>query len=77
MFGISEFSAVINPPQTGILAVGTSKLKFNAEMQVQTELSFCLSFDERCVTMDRAIKFLNTLNYFISNPTLLNEPSQF
>ena len=28
MFGISEFSAVINPPQIGILAVGKSQTKF-------------------------------------------------
>ena len=26
MFGISEFSAIINPPQCGILAVGGSRL---------------------------------------------------
>jgi pyruvate/2-oxoglutarate dehydrogenase complex dihydrolipoamide acyltransferase (E2) component len=77
MFGITKFSAVINPPQIGILAVGSSQLKFNSEMKPETNLSFSLSFDERCVSMDRAIKFLNALSYFISNPALMNEPTQF
>ncbi len=71
MFGIKEFSAVINPPQVGILAVGTSQLKFNQDMKPQTEISLTLSYDERCVSLDRAMKFLNTLNYFIANPELL------
>lgn len=76
MFGISEFTAVINPPQVGILAVGTSKSKFNLDMKVQTEINFSLSFDERCVSLDRASKFLNTVNYFLNNPEILIEPSQ-
>lgn len=76
MFGITEFSAVINPPQAGILAVGKSQLKLNLDMQKQTEVAFTLSFDERCLDMDRAIKFLNSFNYFINNPSLLIEPTQ-
>jgi pyruvate/2-oxoglutarate dehydrogenase complex dihydrolipoamide acyltransferase (E2) component len=81
MFGITDFTAVINPPQVGILAVGTSKRKLNVEDLTGapvTEVSFNLSFDERCVSMDRAIKFLNTLSYFIANPDLLaDEFEQF
>lgn len=76
MFGVKEFSAVINPPQVGILAVGTSQLKFNEEMKVQTEMSFTLSYDERCVSLDRAMHFLTTLNYFIANPDLLVDKTQ-
>jgi dihydrolipoamide dehydrogenase-binding protein of pyruvate dehydrogenase complex len=77
MFGVKEFSAVINPPQVGILAVGSSQTKFNAQMQAQTEMSLTLSYDERCVSLDRAMKFLTTLNYFLANPDVLvdrNEP---
>ena len=71
MFGISEFSAVINPPQVAILAVGKSQLKFNTNMEKQTEISLTLSYDERCCGLDRAQTFMNTINYFLSNPDLL------
>ncbi|CAF0764083.1 unnamed protein product [Brachionus calyciflorus] len=71
MFGISEFSAVINPPQIAIMAVGKSQLKFNTNMKKQTEITLTLSYDERCCSLDRAQKFLNTLNYLLANPELL------
>lgn len=76
MFGVSEFSAVINPPQTAILAVGGSKNTFNVEMKEQTEASFTLSYDARCVDLDRAYKFMNTFKYFLANPDLLIEQTQ-
>lgn len=76
MFGVTQFSAVINPPQIAILAVGKSQLKFNQDMQKQTEIALTLSYDERCCSMDRAMKFLSTLNYFIANPELLVEKTQ-
>jgi len=78
MFGISEFSAVINPPQVAILAVGKSELKFNPDdtSKTQTEINFNMSFDERCVSLDRAGKFLSNLNYFLANPSILNEATQ-
>lgn len=76
MFGISEFSAVINPPQTAILAVGGSKPTFNTDMVKQTEMSFTLSYDARCVDLDKAFKFMNTFKYFLVNPDLLVEQKQ-
>ena len=76
MFGITEFSAVINPPQAAILAVGSSKITFNTDMQIQTEVSFTLSYDARCVELDRAFKFMNTFKYLLANPDLLNEHTQ-
>jgi len=76
MFGISEFSAVINPPQTAILAVGGSKATFNTDIIKQTEMSFTLSYDARCVNLDRAFKFMNTFKYFLANPDLLVEQIQ-
>ena len=76
MFGVTEFSAVINPPQIGILAVGKSQLKFNTDMKVQNEVTVTLSYDERCVSLDQAMKFLTTLKYFIANPELLQEQNE-
>jgi pyruvate/2-oxoglutarate dehydrogenase complex dihydrolipoamide acyltransferase (E2) component len=76
MFGISQFTAVINPPQVAILAVGTSQSKLNIDLKKQTEMTLCLCYDERCVSVDRAKTFLNSLNYFIANPDLLVEKTQ-
>lgn len=76
MFGISEFSAVINPPQTAILAVGGSKQIFNTDMEKQSEASFTLSYDARCVDLTKAFKFMNTFKYFLANPDLLVEQTQ-
>lgn len=76
MFGVKEFSAVINPPQIAILAVGKSQVKFTEEMKTRTEVTLTLSYDERCCSADRAMKFLDTLNYFLSNPGLLVEKEQ-
>lgn len=76
MFGIKEFTAVINPPQIGILAVGKSQLKFSPELKKQTVTTFCLCYDERHVGLDRAKKFLNSLNYFLTNPELLVDQNQ-
>jgi pyruvate/2-oxoglutarate dehydrogenase complex dihydrolipoamide acyltransferase (E2) component len=77
MFGITEFSAVINPPQIAIMAVGKSQSKLNPiDMKPQTEIAFTLSYDERCVDPNRAFKFMSTLNYMIANPELLVEQTQ-
>lgn len=76
MFGINNFSAVINPPQIAIMAIGKSQSKFNEDMKVVSEVHYTISYDERCVSLDRAMKFTNTFSYFISNPELLNEQGQ-
>ncbi len=76
MFGISDFSAVINPPQVAIMAVGKSQAKFNEDMKACTSMAFTISYDERCVDLDRAFKFANTFSYLLANPDLLNEQSQ-
>lgn len=42
MFGISEFSAIINPPQTAILAVGTGRSELG---KFQTIVSLAIKFN--------------------------------
>jgi pyruvate/2-oxoglutarate dehydrogenase complex dihydrolipoamide acyltransferase (E2) component len=76
MFGIKQFSAVINPPQVGILAVGGVESKFNIKNELENEISFTLSYDQRCVDTVNAMRFMKTLNYFIENPNILNEQTQ-
>jgi len=72
MFGIREFSAVINPPQYCILAIGGSKRKFlpqeNNELEVATMMTVQMSSDARHVSQTDAIQFLETFKENMSNP---------
>nr|AAH67730.1 Zgc:66110 protein [Danio rerio] len=72
MFGISEFSAVINPPQACILAVGGSRteLSLSAEDTLQTQhtLTVTLSSDARLVDDELASRFLETFRSNLERP---------
>lgn len=82
MFGIHEFSAVINPPQAAILAVGGGIKKVvptewvdGAEEQpkpgVRTVMTARLSADRRVVDEATAGMFLSALRHYLSKPELL------
>ncbi len=48
MFGIDEFTAIINPPQVGILAVGAGSMEVCPETgKPATIMKSTLSFDRR------------------------------
>jgi len=74
MFGVSEFSAVINPPQACILAVGSGvpgfKLDDTMPKQITTMTSR-LSADRRVVDEPTAAAFLQAYAHYIANPNLL------
>ena len=71
MFGITEFSAVINPPQVCIMAIGTSRLVPDADGNPITKMTVTLSSDARVVDDDLAARFLEVFKEVIENPTLL------
>lgn len=71
MYGIAEFSAVINPPQACILAVGTSRQVLDLEGQPQTEMTVTLSADARIVDDVLAARFLDVFRDIVENPTLM------
>ena len=55
MYGIKEFSAVINPPQGCILAVGSGEKRpivINDEISISTIMTVTLSCDHRVVEVD-------------------------
>ena len=54
MFGISEFTAVINPPQACILAVGGSRAVLNQDARAETQMTVTLSADARIVDAETA-----------------------
>ncbi|NWU20116.1 ODPX protein, partial [Dyaphorophyia castanea] len=80
MFGISDFTAVINPPQACILAVGRARpeLKIvedeegNEKLEQHQLMTVTLSSDGRVVDDELASKFLETLKANIENPMRLS-----
>ena len=67
MFGISQFCAVINPPQAAILAVGRALLRPDlAELMTVT-----LSYDARAIGEEEAALFVESLTEFLRDPGLM------
>lgn len=74
MFGVSDFNAIINPPQAGILAVGAIKKKpivVNDEIQVGSVLRCSLSADHRVIDGAVAATWLAAFQQFIEDPLKL------
>ncbi|MBS0586214.1 MAG: 2-oxo acid dehydrogenase subunit E2, partial [Verrucomicrobia bacterium] len=74
MYGISSFSAVINPPQAAILAVGAIKEKAivkNSKIEIGNILKVTLSSDHRVIDGVDAAEFLVTLRRLLENPAAL------
>jgi pyruvate dehydrogenase E2 component (dihydrolipoamide acetyltransferase) len=77
MFGISSFSAVINPPQACILAVGGGIQRVVApaagttQPRIVTTMTVQLSSDRRVVDEATAAQFLQVFQYYLSNPKLI------
>ncbi|XP_067142132.1 pyruvate dehydrogenase protein X component, mitochondrial-like [Centruroides vittatus] len=68
MYGITEFTAVINPPQSSILAVGTLQSKPDENGKVKTVVTGTLSFDGRAVDETSAARFLKAFQDNLENP---------
>jgi pyruvate dehydrogenase E2 component (dihydrolipoamide acetyltransferase) len=71
MFGIEEFTAIINPPNACILAVGAIRdvpVVKNGEVVPGKRMKVTLSSDHRVVDGAKAAQFLNTVRQMIENP---------
>ncbi len=74
MFGIEEFTAIINPPEGAILAVGAMSPKpvaRNNEIIVRQMMRVTMSCDHRVVDGATGAKFLQTFKKTLENPLLL------
>ncbi|KAG8233942.1 hypothetical protein J437_LFUL005148 [Ladona fulva] len=71
MYGITEFSAIINPPQCGILAVGSGLLGVGETGKLCTKMSATLSYDGRAIGEDDAAEFLDNLRNVLEDPSRL------
>ncbi|MDI6400746.1 pyruvate dehydrogenase complex dihydrolipoamide acetyltransferase [Balneolaceae bacterium ANBcel3] len=71
MFGIEEFTAIINPPNAAILAVGAIRdvpVVENGEVVPGKRMKVTLSSDHRVVDGAKAAEFLNTVRKLLENP---------
>lgn len=74
MFGITDFCAIINPPQSCILAVGgleEAPLVKNGQIVAGKKMSLMLSADHRVVDGTDAARFIKCVQKYLENPALL------
>jgi pyruvate dehydrogenase E2 component (dihydrolipoamide acetyltransferase) len=74
MFGIDQFTAIINPPEAGILAIGGVEEKpvvVNGALEVRQRMRVTMSCDHRAVDGATGAKFLQTVRQYFENPLSL------
>jgi len=74
MMEIEQFTAIINPPEAGILAIGAIEERpvvVEGTIQVRKRLRVTMSCDHRVVDGAAGARFLQTLRRMIENPLML------
>jgi pyruvate dehydrogenase E2 component (dihydrolipoamide acetyltransferase) len=74
MFGIDQFTAIINPPEAAIIAIGSSEDKLvviDGEPVVRKRIRLTMSCDHRIIDGAVGAKFLQTLRRLVENPLML------
>ena len=74
MYGIEEFSAIINPPHASILAVGAGIESFvpvNKQPVLRTQMKCTLSCDHRAIDGAVGAQLLSAFRAFIEEPALM------
>ena len=73
MFGIHEFTGVINPPEAGILAVGAvadRPVAVDGAVRVRPQMKMTMSCDHRVIDGAQGSRFLATLQGILEEPLL-------
>jgi pyruvate dehydrogenase E2 component (dihydrolipoamide acetyltransferase) len=74
MFGIDQFTAIINPPETGILAIGGVEERpvlIDGQLEVRQRMRVTMSCDHRAIDGATGAKFLQTVRRYMENPLSL------
>ncbi len=74
MFGIDEFTAIINPPDSGILAIGTISDEVfieNGEILSKKMMKVTMSCDHRVIDGATGARFLQTFKQYLENPVAM------
>ena len=75
MFGIKEFTAIINPPEAGILAVGganATPVVRDGEITVRNIMQVTMSCDHRVIDGATGAKFLQTFKRMLEQPGMMS-----
>lgn len=71
MYGVQEFTAIINPPEGAILAVGAARAEpvvIDGALEIRHRLRYTLSADHRIIDGALAAQFLATLTGLLERP---------
>lgn len=74
MYGVTDFAAIINPPQSAILAIGGIEERpcvKGGQVVVGKRMNLILSADHRVLDGAEAAKFIKTVQKYLENPSLL------
>jgi pyruvate dehydrogenase E2 component (dihydrolipoamide acetyltransferase) len=74
MFGIENFTSIINPPQSGILSVGACERRpvvIDDELAIATMMTVTLGMDHRCMDGVVGARFIQTFKTIIECPVML------
>lgn len=74
MFGIEEFTAIINPPNSAILAVGAAMMKpvvLDGQVGVRERMKVTMSCDHRVIDGAAGAQYLQTLLQYLEQPLRL------
>ena len=74
MFGIEQFTAIINPPEAAIFAVGSAAPKAvvrDGEIVIRNVMNVTMSCDHRVIDGATGAKFLQTFKQMLENPILM------
>ena len=74
MYGVESFSAILNPPQVGILAVGAAisePVVVAGAVEIANTIKMTLSVDHRPVDGVMAAQWLQLFKTLIENPALI------
>ena len=79
MFDLDDFVAIINPPESAILAVGkiaktpvvVTDEDGEDQIVIKSMCALCLSYDHRIIDGAEAVKFLQKVKSYLQNPVLL------
>ena len=75
MYGLDSFSAVINPPEAAILALGAAKEQpaaWQGNIALRWQMTATLAVDHRAVDGITLAKFLNEFRQLLENPLVLS-----
>ena len=74
MFGIDQFTAIINPPESGIIAVGAVEEKpvvVDGQVVVRKRVRFTMSCDHRVIDGATGARFLQDVRRMLENPLMI------